>query len=150
MKSETLFTFPVHAEGMKQMQTIPDFKTGASCSQDSLCSNNSLNYSVNDSLMVSDKSNKSQIQFKSSSYEIKSSDIFEKKNAECFNDQKKIIFTSPLNKETSERISQSTPSRGSPLSPAIKNIGDQTVKAALIRTLITERLNSCSPVSWQT
>ena len=31
-------------------------------------------------------------------------------------------------------------------SPPIKTIGDQTAKAALIRTLITERLNSCSPV----
>jgi len=29
--------------------------------------------------------------------------------------------------------------------PTIRSIGDQTAKAALIRTLITERLNSCSP-----
>ena len=34
-------------------------------------------------------------------------------------------------------------------SPPIKTIGDQTAKAALIRTLITQRLNSCSPVPYQ-
>ena len=149
MKSETFVKFPVHAEGKKQNQTNQDFITEAPCSRYSLCSNKSLNYSVNDSLIVSDKSNKSQIQFKSPSYETKSSDIVKKRNSECFNVQKKIIFSSRLNKETSERISQcTTPS--SHLSPAIKIIGDQTAKAALIRTLITERLNSCSPLSWQT
>merc|ERR1711892_380406 len=44
-----------------------------------------------------------------------------------------------------------TPSIASPPvpSPPIKTIGDQTAKAALIRTLITQRLNSCSPVPSQ-
>ena len=40
------------------------------------------------------------------------------------------------------------PSISRPKTPPLKSIGDQTAKAALIRTLITERLNSCSPVSF--
>ena len=35
-----------------------------------------------------------------------------------------------------------------PMTPPLKTIADQTAKAALIRTLITERINSCSPVSF--
>ena len=41
-----------------------------------------------------------------------------------------------------------TPTINRPKTPPLKAIGDQTAKAALIRTLITERLNSCSPVSF--
>ena len=35
-----------------------------------------------------------------------------------------------------------------PKTPPLKTIADQTAKAALIRTMITERLNSCSPVNF--
>ena len=35
-----------------------------------------------------------------------------------------------------------------PKTPPLKSIADQTAKAALIRTMITERLNSCSPVNF--
>ena len=34
-----------------------------------------------------------------------------------------------------------------PKTPPLKSIADQTAKAALIRTLITERINSCSPIN---
>lgn len=45
-------------------------------------------------------------------------------------------------------VSQPSPAPPLPIpqSPPLKTIADQTAKAALIRTLITERLNSCSPV----
>lgn len=152
-KSETFVTFPVNLEGKKRMQTIPPVYTKeATCeensnSQDCLCSSiKSLPYPVSDNLMVSEKSKKSQIQFKFSSYETKSSDIIKKRNSECFNTQNSRSFSPSGRKEYSEALTQSQ----RPLSPSVKNIGDQTAKAALIRTLITERLNSCSPVSWQT
>lgn len=35
-----------------------------------------------------------------------------------------------------------------PKTPPLRSIADQTAKAALIRTMITERLNSCSPVNF--
>ena len=42
-----------------------------------------------------------------------------------------------------------TMNQARPLSPSIKSIGDQTARAAFIRTLITERLHSCSPLGGQ-
>eukprot|EP00092_Neocalanus_flemingeri_P001540 GFUD01001642.1.p1 GENE.GFUD01001642.1~~GFUD01001642.1.p1 ORF type:complete len:701 (-),score=240.25 GFUD01001642.1:116-2218(-) len=52
---------------------------------------------------------------------------------------------------TSFPYSTSSPTPALPphCSPPIKTIADQTAKAALIRTLITERLSSCSPVPCQ-
>ena len=124
-KSETFITFPVRGQTEKNLQaTFTVRKVGAATeSTDCLCSNSNLPSPV----LVSDESKKSQTQFKCSPYETRSSDINNKKNSEFFTVQ-------------SSRA----------LSPSIKSIGDQTAKAALIRTLITERLNSCSPLSWQT
>ena len=124
-KSETFITFPVRGQNEKNLQTTFTVrKVGAATeSTDCLCSNSSLPSPV----LVSDESKKSQTQFKCYPNETRSSDINNKKNSEFFTVQ-------------SSRA----------LSPSIKSVGDQTAKAALIRTLITERLNSCSPLSWQT
>ena len=50
--------------------------------------------------------------------------------------------------ETSHQSASNISRDSRPMTPPLKSIADQTAKAALIRTLITERLNSCSPVNF--
>ena len=120
----------------KIIQTFPVPRVVAlTKTPESLCSGDSPACPV--PVRVSDESKKSQTQFKCSQYQTKYADI-NKKTLELFSLEHRSL--SPSGITSSNR----------PVSPAIKSIGDQTAKAAFIRTLITERLNSCSPVSWQT
>ena len=73
--------------------------------------------------------------------------------------EKLFLLTSDVSGTKSKSItSQCVPAKSNadkkigdqnrPMTPPLKTIADQTAKAALIRTLITERINSCSPVSF--
>ena len=121
----------------KIIQTIQNNKVNkvgaVTISGASLCSDASPGYPV----QVRDESKKSQTQFRCFSHDTKYADI----------NKKKVELFSPENKRS---VSPRMMSPSRPVSPAVRSIGDQTARAALIRTLITERLNSCSPIHWQT
>ena len=78
---------------------------------------------------------------------------FQNKSCPILQDTKSMSKTTACKNEnliarnvtSTEAITVPVPLR--PKTPPLRSIADQTAKAALIRTMITERLNSCSPVN---
>ena len=135
---EPFLGFP--QEGKKQTQTTGQYNDTMR-SDNFLSSTKSLPYPVLVS-EISDQSGNSHSRYYRS-VPTKRSELKEW-NSESINLPTSRPFSPDVNQE---KIATINPTR--PLSPSIKNIGDQTARAAFIRTLITERLNSCSPLGWQ-
>ena len=119
--SEPFFAF--HQEGKKQIKTIGQYNDTRS--------DKNLPFPM----LVSELSNQSNNPVRTKRSEIKEG------NSDSMNLKPSRPFSLDGNQEKIVTINQARP-----LSPSIKNIADQTAKAAFIRTLITERLNSCSPL----
>ena len=118
-----------HQEGKKQTKTIGQYNDTRS--DNSFSPNKNLPFPV----LVSELSNQTKNQVRTKRSEIKEG------NSDSINSKPSRPFSPDGNQEKTVTINQARP-----LSPSIKNIADQTAKAAFIRTLITERLNSCSPL----
>ena len=83
-------------------------------------------------------------------YPVFVSDFSQEKLSHSSDSEEKKLKSITSEKSVSTKSSSIAPvficSR--PKTPPLKTIADQTAKAALIRTMITERLNSCSPVNF--
>lgn len=116
---EPFLAFP--QEGKTQTESMGQYNDTRS--DHFFTSNRSLPFPV----LVSEFSDKSKISEQTKRSEIKAGNC----------DPNNVKTNRPFNPDRNQ---------ARPLSPSIKSIADQTAKAAFIRTLITERLNSCSPL----